>query len=160
MQCCPSVSSMLYNSRHTTRKQVANDALGNLTRDVGMGIEEGTVTALISRLLDGPADIDDTADVIGSFYITPRITPLCIEERVAGCGVVSTESISYEASNGLADCFTGYTICVPEYQGNIFSQTFGSEGVNYRPIGQGRPPWRGLFSRHEYLVDHVCGIIS
>lgn len=109
MQCLPSSSSIQYNSLHTTRKQVANDALGNLTRDVGMGIEEGTVTALISRSLDGPADMDDTADVIGSFYVTPKVTPLCIEERVAGCGVVSTENISYEARNSLADCFTGYT---------------------------------------------------
>lgn len=65
----------------TTTRQVASDTLGNLTRDVGMGIEEGTVAALISRSLEGPGDADADDDVISTSYVAPGVLPSCIAEH-------------------------------------------------------------------------------
>lgn len=75
--------------------KVASDALGNLTRDVGMGIEEGTVAALISRSLEGPGDMDADDDVMGSSYVAPAVSPPCIGGHGPGGGS-SVEDASYE----------------------------------------------------------------
>ncbi|CAM9151716.1 unnamed protein product, partial [Ectocarpus sp. 13 AM-2016] len=77
------------------QKKVASDALGNLTRDVGMGIEEGTVAALISRSLEGPGDMDTDDDVMRSAYVAPGISTPCIEGHGPGGGS-SVENTSYE----------------------------------------------------------------
>lgn len=74
---------------------MASDALGNLTRDVGMGIEEGTVAALISRSLEGPGDADADDDVISSSYVAPGISPPCIGGHGPGGGP-SAEEASYK----------------------------------------------------------------
>lgn len=68
----------------THTKKVASDALGNLTRDVGLGIEEGTVAALISRSLEGPGDIDADDDAIGSSYVAPGVSPSSIGRHREG----------------------------------------------------------------------------
>lgn len=75
--------------------KVASDALGNLTRDVGMGIEEGTVAALISRSLEGPGDMDADDDVMGSSYVAPGVSPPCIGGHGPDGGS-SGENASYE----------------------------------------------------------------
>lgn len=75
--------------------KVASDALGNLTRDVGMGIEEGTVAALISRSLEGPGDMDADDDVMGSSYVAPGVSPPCIGGHGPGGGS-SVQDASYE----------------------------------------------------------------
>lgn len=75
--------------------KVASDALGNLTRDVGMGIEEGTVAALISRSLEGPGDMDADDDVLGSSYVGPGVSPPCIGGQGPGGGS-SVENTFYQ----------------------------------------------------------------
>ncbi|CAM9447883.1 unnamed protein product, partial [Hapterophycus canaliculatus] len=77
------------------QKKVASDALGNLTRDVGMGIEEGTVAALISRSLEGPGDMDADDDVLGSSYVGPVVSPPYIGGQGPGGGS-SVENASYQ----------------------------------------------------------------
>lgn len=75
--------------------KVASDALGNLTRDVGMGIEEGTVAALISRSLEGPGDMDADDDVMGSSYVAPGVSSPCIGGHGPDGGS-SGENASYQ----------------------------------------------------------------
>ena len=74
---------------------MASDALGNLTHDVGKGIDEGTVAALISRLLDDPGDMDDAADVIRRTFVAPKVTPPRIEQHIPR-DWASAECISYK----------------------------------------------------------------
>ncbi|CAM9227651.1 unnamed protein product [Discosporangium mesarthrocarpum] len=66
------------------KKVVASDALSILSRDAGMGIEEGTVSALISRSLDGPGDLDVDDDVIGTSFAVPETAPFSIESHSPG----------------------------------------------------------------------------
>lgn len=51
---------------------------------MGLGIEEGTVSALISRSLEGPGDTDADDDVIGTSYVAPDVSPSCIEREDPG----------------------------------------------------------------------------
>lgn len=62
-----------------------------------MGIEEGTVAALISRSLEGPGDMDADDDVIGSSYVAPGISPSCIGGHGPGGGS-SVGGASYQVS--------------------------------------------------------------
>lgn len=77
---------------------MASDALGNLTRDVGLGIEEGTVAALISRSLDGPGDLDADDDVIATSYVAPSISGSRIGERHGEGPGFSQEDCMYQVS--------------------------------------------------------------
>lgn len=58
-----------------------------------MGIEEGTVAALISRSLEGPGDTDADDDVIGSSYVAPGVSPACIEGHGPGGGSSIDEAL-------------------------------------------------------------------
>lgn len=60
-----------------------------------MGIEEGTVAALISRSLEGPGDIDEDDDVMGSAYVGPGVSPPCLAGVEPGGGS-SVEEASYQ----------------------------------------------------------------
>lgn len=60
-----------------------------------MGIEEGTVAALISRSLEGPGDIDEDDDVMGSAYVGPGVSPPCLAGLGPGGGS-SVEEASYK----------------------------------------------------------------
>ena len=60
-----------------------------------MGIEEGTVAALISRSLEGPGDIDEDDDVMGSAYVGPGVSPPCLAGLGPGGGS-SVEEASYQ----------------------------------------------------------------
>lgn len=60
-----------------------------------MGIEEGTVAALISRSLEGPGDMDADDDVMGSSYAPPDVSPPCIGGHGPG-GVSSGENAAYQ----------------------------------------------------------------
>ncbi len=60
-----------------------------------MGIEEGTVAALISRSLEGPGDMDADDDVMGSSYVAPGVSPPCIGGHGPEGGS-SVENASYQ----------------------------------------------------------------
>lgn len=62
-----------------------------------MGIEEGTVAALISRSLEGPGDMDTDDDVMRSAYVAPGISTPCIGGHGPGGGS-SVENASYQVS--------------------------------------------------------------
>lgn len=60
-----------------------------------MGIEEGTVAALISRSLEGPGGMDADDDVMGSSYVPPGVSPPCIGGHGPDGGS-SGENASYQ----------------------------------------------------------------
>lgn len=60
---------------------------------MGLGIEEGTVAALISRSLEGPGDMDTDDDVFGSSYVAPGVSSSCIERHGEGKGYSEEDSM-------------------------------------------------------------------
>lgn len=71
-----------------------------------MGIEEGTVAALISRSLEGPGDMDADDDVMGSSYVAPGVSPPCIGGHGPGGGS-SGESASYQVNSNHFGTYVG-----------------------------------------------------
>lgn len=94
--------------------KIASDALGNLTRDVGMGLEEGTVSALISRSLEGPGDMDTDDHVIQSSYVAPGLTFSCFGgHRPQGDFLENAIVSSVSKVEELSRCNYSYDLFLP-----------------------------------------------
>ncbi|CAM9785845.1 unnamed protein product [Chrysoparadoxa australica] len=85
--------SNMSKSGHDVLKKMAGEGLNNLTSNTEAGIEEGTVSAIISRSMEGGTDLDDESnDVLSSIYQAPAVSPLEIS------AYPPTEELSAEAA--------------------------------------------------------------